>query len=58
MKLDRLDQLPEPYSRLRDDEETIFELARLSDPHGFLLLHHHEVEEWRQEFEKVRIFNA
>eukprot|EP00435_Cladocopium_sp_Y103_P061685 s1586_g23.t1 len=55
----RLDRIPEPweYPRLRDSQETIFQLAKLWDSHGLLLLHQEETEE-RRDFEKVRIFNA
>eukprot|EP00435_Cladocopium_sp_Y103_P021911 s4510_g5.t1 len=55
----KLDREPEPWEfpRLRDDQKTIFELAKLWDSQGLLYLHQEEVEE-RKDFELVRIFNC
>eukprot|EP00435_Cladocopium_sp_Y103_P040712 s1882_g11.t1 len=55
----KLDREPEPWEfpRLRDDQKTIFDLAKLWDSQGLLYLHQEEVEE-RKDFELVRIFNC
>eukprot|EP00435_Cladocopium_sp_Y103_P058885 s1903_g20.t2 len=56
LKLDRIPAVWE-YPRLRDDQTTILELARVWDSQSLLLLHQEEVDT-RADFELVRIFNA
>jgi hypothetical protein len=48
---------PWEYLRLRDSRETILEFARRWDSKGLLLLHRDELQK-REDFEKVRVFNA
>eukprot|EP00435_Cladocopium_sp_Y103_P021725 s1085_g5.t1 len=55
----KLKRTPEPWEfpRLRDDQATVCQLARLWDLNGLLFLHREGVKE-RPDYEKVRIFNA
>lgn len=54
------DRVPEEweYPRLRDDAQTISQLARVWDQQGLLIMLHQERVPERPEFELVRIFNC